>query len=142
MDKMTMIEAADYVAAMDADGITLTDAGMGAAKLILEKRAGWTPSHCLMLSRLDEGQAKLPHKLARLVARTRLGDALELMRKANRKHIRNQKARARRKASRARRTAYGDAVNRDFMATFGKYLRGEAVDTFGERVNSIEASAS
>ena len=42
---------------------------------------------------------KVPLKLSRLVSRTRLGDALDLVRDLNRKHIKNQKCKARRMAA-------------------------------------------
>lgn len=102
---MTIKEMLDYVAAVDAAGITLTPSGRGAACLILEKREGWTLAHKMMLDRIHGGEEVLPHKLRKLVARTRLGDALELARKLARGHIRNQKAKARRRAARARRAA-------------------------------------
>lgn len=105
MDKMTMIEAADYIAAMDFDGVTLTPSGANAAKAILARRAEWTPAHSIMLARLENGAMKVPLKLSRLVSRTRLGDALELVRDLNRKHIKNQKSKLRRKAAKARAAA-------------------------------------
>ena len=105
MDKMTMIEAADYIERMDFDGVTLTPAGASAAKAILASRVDWTPSHFLMLNRLESGENKVPLKLERLVAHTRLGDALALVRDFNRKHIKNQKCKARRNAAMARMAA-------------------------------------
>lgn len=105
MDKMTMIEAADYIERMDYDGVTLTPSGVGAAKRLLATRVDWTPSHFLMLNRLESGAVKVPLKLSRLVSRTRLGDALDLVRDLNRKHIKNQKSKARRKAAKARKAA-------------------------------------
>lgn len=102
MDKMTITEAAYYIKAVDLDGFTLTPFGVNAAKDILCLRAGWTSSHSLMLSRIESGTVKVPLKLARLVNRTRLGDALEIARKFARKHIRNQKCNARRKRAMAR----------------------------------------
>lgn len=105
MELMTVKEMLDYVLAVDAAGITLTESGRNAARAILERRADWTDSHKFMLSRIDNGDAVLPHKLRKLVSRTRLGDALELARKLARPHIRNQKAKARRRAAKARRAA-------------------------------------
>lgn len=105
MEKMTMIEAADYIVRMDFDGVTLTPTGANAAKAILACRADWTPAHTLMLNRLESGAMKVPLKLARLVSRTRLGDALDLVRNLVRKHIKNQKNKLRRKAARARAMA-------------------------------------
>lgn len=105
MTNITANEMLDYVSNVDAAGITLTENGRNAARAILAIRADWTDSHKFMLSRIDNGDAVLPHKLRKLVSRTRLGDALELARKLARPHIRNQKARARRKAARARAAA-------------------------------------
>lgn len=102
---MTIIEAMDYVKAYEVDGITLTESGMGAARIILEHRAEWTDSHALMLSRIHNGVEKLPHKLVKLVKRTRLGDALELVRKLTRVDRRKEKCKLRRKAAKARRAA-------------------------------------
>lgn len=107
---MTLTEAMDYIKTIDMDGITLTESGRGAAMIILEKRKSWTPTHELMLMRLQNGMEKLPHKLGRTVNRTRLGDAIELVRKVMRPHIRNQKAKARRKAAKARRMAMEKAA--------------------------------
>lgn len=104
MEKISVVEMLDYVKSVDLEGITLTENGRGAARIILEKRA-FDAAHQLMLSRIEEGQQVLPHKLRRLVWGTRLGDALELARKIARPHIRNQKAKARRKAARARAAA-------------------------------------
>lgn len=104
MENITVVEMLDYVEAIDMAGITLTENGRNAARIIMEKRA-FDASHKLMLARIDEGQKVLPHKLRKLVWGTRLGDALELARKLARPHIRNQKARARRKAARARAAA-------------------------------------
>ena len=111
MDKMTMIEAADYIVAMDFDGVTLTPAGVGAAKAILARRVDWTPAHFTMLKHFESGAVKVPLKLARLVSRTRLGDALDLMRNLNRKHIKNQKGKFRRKAARARKVSATATAN-------------------------------
>lgn len=102
---MTVVEMMDYVKSVDAAGITLTECGRNAARIILAQRADWTDSHRFMLDRIENGEEVLPHKLRRLVNRTRLGDALEMARKFARPHIRNQKARARRKAARARAKA-------------------------------------
>ena len=101
MVDITIYEAIDYVAAVDCDGFTLTPSGVEAARTILETRADWTPSHFLMLNRLNSGVAKVPLKLLRLVAHTRLGDALAMARDFNRKHIKNQKKNLRRRAARA-----------------------------------------
>ena len=60
MEKMTIAEAADYIAAMDFNGVTLTPIGVGAARIILETRKAWTPSHFLMLNRLDNGAVRYP----------------------------------------------------------------------------------
>ena len=111
MEKKTMIEAADYITAMDYDGVTLTPAGIGAAKLILARRVDWTPAHFLMLNRLESGATKVPLKLSRLVSRTRLGDALDLVRDLNRKHIKKQKGEIRRKAAKARKAAATATAN-------------------------------
>lgn len=99
---MTKEEIADYVTAADMDGFTLTPVGRGAAEIILQRRKYFTPSHANMLARVQNETGKLPLKLARLVADTRLGIALDITRHAARNHIRNQKNRARRKAARAR----------------------------------------
>ena len=105
MERITFYEAMDYVQSVDLGGITLTEAGRNAARAILEQRRDWTDAHALMLGRLKRGEVILPHELTRLVNRTRLGDALEFARKFNRKHIKNQKAKARRKAAKARAAA-------------------------------------
>ena len=85
MDKMTIIEAMDYIVGMDYNGVTLTPSGVGAARIILETRKDWTPAHFLMLNRLEKGETKVPLKLVRLVYGTRLADALILVRNFNRK---------------------------------------------------------
>lgn len=103
MEKMTMKEAADYIVAMDYDGVTLTESGINAAKTILANRTHWTKSHNAMMQRLESGMVKVPLKLAKLVNRTRLGDALDMVRDLNRQHIKNQKCRLRRKAAKARK---------------------------------------
>lgn len=90
MENITEVEMLDYVKAVDAAGITLTESGRNAARAILERRADWTDSHKFMLFRIDNGDAVLPHKLRKLVNRTRLGDALELARKLAHPHICNQ----------------------------------------------------
>ena len=105
MADMTIVEMCDYVKFVDADGITLTESGRNAAHMILTMRKEWSDSHRIMLNRIESGEVVLPHKLRRLVIRTRLGDALDLARNLARKHIKNQRARARRKAARARRAA-------------------------------------
>ena len=105
MEIISVKEMLDYVQTVDAAGITLTECGRNAARAILERRADWTDSHKFMLGRIANGDVVLPHKLRKLVSRTRLGDALELARKLARPHIRNQKAKARRKAARARAAA-------------------------------------
>lgn len=109
-DEITATEAADYIAAVDMDGITLTPSGCGAARLILEQRSKWSPSHALMLGRIMNGATVLPHRLGRLVKRTRLGMAIELAEKLNRNHIRNQKRKARRRAVKARYAANAAAT--------------------------------
>lgn len=102
---MKVIEAMDYIKELDMKGVSLTDAGRASAISILEHRKDWTPSHGLMLDKVAMGIDPLPFKLARLVSRTRLGDAIDLVRDLNRQHIRNQKCRARRRAARVRRAA-------------------------------------
>ena len=101
-NEITATEAADYVASVDLNGVTLTPSGCGAARLILEYRHNWTPSHALMLNRIMRGETTLPHKIRRLVNGTRLGLALDLCAQTSRSHVRNQKRKARRKAARAR----------------------------------------
>ena len=54
--------------------------------------------------------AVFPHNFRRLVAKTRLGEALELARKITRETRRNQKCKARRKAAKARRAAANRAT--------------------------------
>lgn len=100
MNDMTMLEAADYIVEMNHDGVMLTPSGANAAKTILVRRANWTSAHSNMLTLLESGARKVPLKLVRLVSRTRLGDALDLVRNLNRKLIKNQKCRIRRKARR------------------------------------------
>lgn len=107
---MTIIEAMDYIKDYDIDGITLTESGRGAAEIILAKRAGWTPTHALMLERIRSGVEKLPLKLARTVSRTRLGDALDLVRDITKEDRRKQKSKLRRKAAKARRRAAMEGV--------------------------------
>lgn len=107
---MTIIEAMDYIKAYDLDGITLTESGRGAAEIILAKRADWTPTHALMLERIRNGVEKLPLKLARTVSRTRLGDALDLVRDITKEDRRKQKSKLRRKAAKARRRAVMEGV--------------------------------
>ena len=102
---MTITEAMDYIKAYEIDGITLTDSGRAAAMTILERRKTWSPTHELMLIRLQNGVEKLPFKLGRTVNRTRLGDALELVRDLTRNDRRKQKCKLRRKAAKARRRA-------------------------------------
>lgn len=109
---MTIIEAMDYVKAYEVDGITLTESGRNAAAIILERRATWTPPHALMLERIRNGVEKLPFKLARMVSRTRLGDALELVRKLTRVDRRKEKCKLRRKAAKARKRAAMAAMDR------------------------------
>ena len=109
---MTIIEAMDYVKAYEVDGITLTENGRNAAAIILERRAEWTDSHALMLIRINNGVEKLPHKLVKLVKRTRLGDALELARKLTRVDRRKEKGKLRRKAAKARKHAAMAAMER------------------------------
>ena len=105
---MTIKEMQDYIADIDIEGITLTDKGRGAAKLILEGREHFTPSHKLMLERIRSGVQKLPHKLGRLVVRTRLGIAIEMAREITKVSRKNQKKRARRKAAKARAKAIAE----------------------------------
>lgn len=107
---MTIIEAMDYIKDYDIDGITLTESGRGAAEIILAKRADWTPTHALMLERIRNGVEKLPLKLARTVSRTRLGDALDLVRDITKEDRRKQKCKLRRKAAKARRRAAMEGV--------------------------------
>ena len=107
---MTIIEAMDYIKEYDLDGITLTESGRGAAEIILAKRADWTPTHALMLERIRNGVEKLPLKLARTVSRTRLGDALDLVRDITKEDRRKQKSKLRRKAAKARRRAAMEGV--------------------------------
>ena len=107
---MTIIEAMDYIKEYDLDGITLTESGRGAAEIILAKRADWTPTHALMLERIRNGVEKLPLKLARTVSRTRLGDALDLVRDITKEDRRKQKCKLRRKAAKARRRAAMEGV--------------------------------
>ena len=107
---MTIIEAMDYIKDYDIDGITLTESGRGAAEIILAKRAGWTPTHALMLERVRNGVEKLPFKLAKTVSRTRLGDALDLARDITKVDRRKQKCKLRRKAAKARRRAAMEAA--------------------------------
>ena len=107
---MTIIEAMDYIKDYDIDGITLTESGRGAAEIILAKRADWTPTHALMLERIRNGVEKLPLKLARTVSRTRLGDALDLVRYITKEDRRKQKCKLRRKAAKARRRAAMEGV--------------------------------
>lgn len=102
---VTVTEAMDYIDRYDINGISLTGVGRNAAIAILEKRADWTDAHRYMLKRLQDGVNPLPFRLRKLVVRTRLGDALELARDVCRSLIRNQKARARRKAAKARKAA-------------------------------------
>ena len=109
---MTIIEAMDYVKAYEVDGIILTESGRNAAAIILERRATWTPTHALMLERIRNGVEKLPFKLARMVSRTRLGDALELVRKLTRVDRRKEKCKLRRKAAKARKRAAMAAMER------------------------------
>ncbi len=101
--KMSVIEMLDYIAAYDMDGITLTETGVGAAKLILERRH--TPAHEFMLARLERGEKKVPLKLRRLVYGTRLEEAIRLAKKLTRPEVRKQKAKARRKARKERMQA-------------------------------------
>ena len=107
---MTIIEAMDYIKDYDIDGITLTESGRGAAEIILAKRADWTPTHALMLERIRSGVEKLPLKLARTVSRTRLGDALDLVRDITKEDRRKQKSKLRRKAAKSRRRAAMEGV--------------------------------
>lgn len=107
---MTVTEAMDYVKAYDVDGITLTESGRGAAAIILEKRADWTPTHALMLERIRNGVEKFPFNLTRTVSRTRLGDALDLVRNITKDERRKQKTKLRRRAAKSRRRATMEVV--------------------------------
>ena len=107
---MTIIEAMDYIKDYGIDGITLTESGRDAAEIILAKRSDWTPTHALMLERIRSGVEKLPLKLARTVSRTRLGDALDLVRDITKEDRRKQKSKLRRKAAKARRRAAMEGV--------------------------------
>ena len=102
---MTVAEMNDYIAAVAMDGYTLTNCGIGAAMIILERRKGYTPAHALMLSRLQNGAGKVPLELRRLVEGTRLGDALKMAMKLARSHIHNQKQRERKARARAETAA-------------------------------------
>ena len=102
---MKVVEMLDYVAGYDVDGITLTEVGRNAAANILERRADWTDAHAQMLGRIRNGVEKLPMRLRKLTARTRLGDAIELARTLSRDHVRAQKRKARRNAAKARNAA-------------------------------------
>lgn len=103
--EMTIKEAMDYILEYDINGIVLTDAGRNAAIIILERREGWTNKHSAHLAMLRNGVSPMPQNLRRTVSRTRLGDAIELVRKLTRKLRKNQKSKARRKAAKARRAA-------------------------------------
>lgn len=106
MESRIMIEeATDYVKSYGLEGVTLTETGARVAKRILSMRLDWTPAHGKMLERIEAGERALPFKLGRLVSHTRLGLAVELLRKLNRKHLKNQKTAARRKAAKARAKA-------------------------------------
>lgn len=100
---MTLLEAMDYVKAIDLDGITLTENGRGAAVIILERRKTWTSTHALMLQRIMDGMERLPFRLEKMVARTRLGDAIAIARDYTRDYLRKQKSKMRRKAAKNRR---------------------------------------
>ena len=112
MELITIAEMIDYVKDCRMDGYRLTHAGLAAAEMILARRADWTSDHRKMLAavRTAPADATFPHNLARLVARTRLGDALELAWKITRETRRNQKCKARRKAAKARRAAMNRAT--------------------------------
>lgn len=112
MELITIAEMMDYVADCRLDGYRLSPAGLGAAEMILARRADWTADHRKMLDavRTAPADAAFPHKLARLVSRTRLGDALELAWKITRETRRNRKGKLRRKAAKARRAAMNRAT--------------------------------
>ena len=112
MEIVTVKEMLDYVADCDLTGYRLTPSGLAAAEIILTRRADWTPRHRKMLEsvRTATADAVFPHDFRRLVAKTRLGEALELARKITRETRRNQKAKARRKAVKARRAAANRAT--------------------------------
>lgn len=90
---MTIAEMQDYIADYTNEGITLTESGRGAARIILLQREGWTATHRLMLERIEAGISPLPLKLGRVVNRTRLGDAIELARKITHKERKAEKVR-------------------------------------------------
>lgn len=112
MELMTVKEMLDYVADCGLTGYRLTPPGLAAAEIVLARRADWTAAHAKMLEsvRTAPADAVFPHNLRRLVAKTRLGDALELARKIARETRRNQKGKARRKAAKARRLAANRAT--------------------------------
>ena len=105
MEKMAVAEMLDYVQNIEGDGVTLTDNGLGAARIILERRGEWTAEHSLMLARIRNGARKLPMKIAKLVNETRLGDAIELAKRMTRKERKADRRRIRREAARARAAA-------------------------------------
>lgn len=120
MEIVTVKEMLDYVADCGLTGYRLTPSGLAAAEIILTRRADWTADHRKMLAsvRTAPADAVFPHNFRRLVAETRLGEALELARKITRetrrnqksKTRRNQKSKARRKAAKARRAAANRAT--------------------------------
>lgn len=112
MELMTVKEMLDYVADCRINGYRLTPSGVAAAEIILTRRADWTDAHRKMLEavRTAPATAVFPHNLRRLVAKTRLGDAIELARKITRETRRNQKCKDRRKAAKARRAAANRAT--------------------------------
>ena len=112
MELITIAEMMDYVADCRPDGYRLAPAGIAAAETIPTRRADWTSDHRKMLDavRTAPADAAFPHKLARLVSRTRLGDALELAWKVTRETRRNRKGKLRRKAAKARRAAMNRAT--------------------------------
>lgn len=105
MDKMTIKEMMDYVDDIKGDGVTLTANGIGAATTILERRRDWTTAHSNMLARIRNGEMKLPLKLAKLVNRTRLGDAIDLAKRLTRKERKADRRRIRINAASARTAA-------------------------------------
>ena len=102
---MNIATAMTLIAAMDADGVTLTDLGASTAMDILFDRVGWTPAHARMFNRLGDGEMKVPLKLERLVTNTPLADALHTARKFNRTHLKNQRRKLHRKAREMRECA-------------------------------------
>ena len=112
MELITIAEMMDYVADCRLDGYRLAPAGIAAAEIILAHRADWTADHRKMLAsvRTAPADAVFPHNLARLVSRTRLGEALDLAWKITKETRKNRKNKLRRKAAKARRAAMNRAT--------------------------------